>query len=80
LLRIRKNAKFEMTFGEFRSVSEDRGFQPFTGGRIIVLGEDANSSRVTVSSWGKVCAEKEKVIFLHEAAYGSKEWQRIQVG
>jgi hypothetical protein len=50
LFGIRKNAKFEMTFGKFRSVSEDRGFQPFMGGRIIVLGEDANSSRVTVSS------------------------------
>jgi len=80
LLRIGKNTKFEMAFGEFRSVSEDRGFQPFTGGRIIVLGEDANSSRATLDSRGKVCAEKEKIIFLHEAAYGSKEGQRIEVG
>jgi hypothetical protein len=74
LVRIGKNTKFEMAFGEFRAVSEDRGFEPISGGRIIVLGEDANSSRVTVSSWCEVCAEKEKVIFSHEAAYGSKEW------
>ena len=58
----------------------DSGFQPLAGGKIVVLGEDTNSSRATVGSWGKIRAEKEKIIFLHEAAYGSKEGQRIEVG
>jgi hypothetical protein len=77
LLRIRKNTKFEMAFGEFRTISENCGVEPISGRSVVVLGKDAKSSRATLDSWGKVCAEKEKVTFPHEAAYGSKEGQRI---
>jgi hypothetical protein len=80
LIGIRKNTKFEMASGGFRAVSENCGVEPISGGSVVVLGEDAKSSRATLDSWGKVCAEKEKIIFLHAAAYGSKKGQRIQVG
>jgi hypothetical protein len=77
LLRIRKNTKFEMALGEFRAISENCGVEPISGRSVVVLGKDAKSSRATLDSWGKVCAEKEKIIFLHAVAYGSKEGQRI---
>jgi len=77
LFGIRENTKFEMAFREFRAVSENCGVEPISGRSVVVLGEDANSSRATLDSWGKIRAEKEKIIFLHEAAYGSKEGQRI---
>ena len=77
MLRIRENTKFEMAFGYFRAISENCGVEPISGRSVVVLGKDANSSRAALDSWGKVCAEKEKIIFLHTAAYGSKDGQRI---
>jgi len=77
LIRIRKNTKFQTAFGEFRAISENCGVEPISGRSVVVLGKDAKSSRATLDSWGKVCAEKEKIIFLHAAADGSKQGQRI---
>jgi hypothetical protein len=47
LIGIGKNTKFQTTFGEFRAISEDRGFEPISGRRVVVLREDTEGYAVS---------------------------------
>jgi hypothetical protein len=50
------------------------------GGRVVVLREDVKGTPSPVFSWGKVCAEKEKIFWSHMFGKATKERERIEIG
>jgi hypothetical protein len=58
----------------------DCGYQPFTGGRIVILGKDAKSSRVTLGARGKVGTEKEKIFWAKKTGDSFKKGKWGKVG
>ena len=77
---VGKDAEFKSAFWKARSELSDCGFQPFTGGRIVVLGKDAKSSRVTLGARGKVGAEKEKIFRSEKTGDSFKKGKWGEIG
>jgi len=79
-LRVGKDTEFKPAFWKARSELSDCGLQPFTGRRIVVLGKDAKSSRVTLGARGKVGAEKEKIFRSEKTGDSFKKGKWGKVG
>jgi hypothetical protein len=79
-LGVGKDTEFKSAFWKARSKLSDCGFQPFTGGEIVILGKDAKRSRMTLRAWSKVCAEKEKIFWAKKACDSFKKGKWGEVG
>lgn len=79
MLGVGKNAKFEMSGGELRTRPAKGRAEPKAGGRIIVLGEDAEGTEAGGKAGCEVSAEEEKVGGSHDTTKPAEEGKGVEV-
>ena len=80
LLWIRVKANVKSALGKLRTVSLHCGLYPSASDGVIVLRENVKGTPSPVFSWGKVCAEEEKVATFHGSSQTAQKRERIEIG